>query len=139
MFVLNDSINMNDFLVSIPSTLIIASILTTNNNCDIVGDKKAGRRTLSILVGLKWGKAILYLLGFAGHFFIFYLWYLTILPKAVLIAAGVSFLLSVFIFFKMNKTGFSHSTKGQSMQSISMVLLVFTLTFSLGFAISIII
>ena len=38
-------------LVGIPSSLIIAGILSTNNACDRVGDERAGRRTLAIALG----------------------------------------------------------------------------------------
>ncbi len=38
-------------LVGIPSSLLIAAILSTNNACDRVGDERAGRRTLAIVLG----------------------------------------------------------------------------------------
>ena len=38
-------------LVGVPSSLVIAGILSTNNACDRVGDERAGRRTLAIVLG----------------------------------------------------------------------------------------
>jgi 1,4-dihydroxy-2-naphthoate octaprenyltransferase len=38
-------------LLSLPSALLIGSILTVNNTCDLEADRTAGRRTLSIIIG----------------------------------------------------------------------------------------
>ena len=48
---------------SLPLLLLVASILTVNNTCDIQGDRAAGRRTLSIVVGPRWGEALVYACG----------------------------------------------------------------------------
>ena len=45
---------------SIPGFAIVASILAANNLCDMKGDRAAGRRTLPIVCGARWGKAALY-------------------------------------------------------------------------------
>ena len=37
--------------LGLPSSLVIAAILSTNNACDRVGDARAGRRTLAIVLG----------------------------------------------------------------------------------------
>ncbi len=50
-----------------PSFLWVASILTVNNTCDIVGDREAGRRTLSIVVGVRGGESLAVALGVLGQ------------------------------------------------------------------------
>lgn len=55
-------INWNAFLISLPTTILIAQILTANNLRDRINDKNHGRRTLAILLGHQ--NTILYM-GFA--------------------------------------------------------------------------
>ena len=50
-FVHTQRLDAATILVGIPSSLIIAGILSTNNACDRVGDARAGRRTLAIVLG----------------------------------------------------------------------------------------
>ena len=50
-FVHTQRLDAATILVGIPSSLIIAGILSTNNACDRVGDERAGRRTLAIVLG----------------------------------------------------------------------------------------
>jgi 1,4-dihydroxy-2-naphthoate octaprenyltransferase len=45
------TVTASALVASVPSTLIIACVLTVNNTCDIEGDRFAGRRTLSIVLG----------------------------------------------------------------------------------------
>ena len=61
-------------LLSIPSVLLVAAIMMSNNIRDIVGDKRSGRKTLAILVGRK--NAVNILLAF---FLISYVWILTLI------------------------------------------------------------
>ena len=50
-FIQQKFVNVNDLLVSIPSAILIAAILTANNIRDQEGDRNHGRRTLAILLG----------------------------------------------------------------------------------------
>jgi 1,4-dihydroxy-2-naphthoate polyprenyltransferase len=50
-FIQQGSVTAYDVLVSIPSAILIAAILTANNIRDLEGDKNNGRRTLAILLG----------------------------------------------------------------------------------------
>ena len=50
-FVHTQRLDAATLLVGLPSSLIIAGILSTNNACDRVGDERAGRRTLAIVLG----------------------------------------------------------------------------------------
>lgn len=113
-------------LVSLPSTLMIAAILTVNNTCDIEGDKVSGRRTLSILLGRKGGEILGISLVSAGWVLIAVLGVFGALPRwagiAVLPFAGLGYR----EFVTMHRRGYSHHTKGPSMGGISRVFLLFT-------------
>jgi 1,4-dihydroxy-2-naphthoate polyprenyltransferase len=50
-FIQQKFVNGVDVLVSIPSAILIAAILTSNNIRDLKGDREHGRRTLVILLG----------------------------------------------------------------------------------------
>ena len=56
-------------LLSVPSALLVAGIMLSNNTRDIVEDKEGGRKTMAILVGRKNAITIL-----ASYFIISYLW-----------------------------------------------------------------
>lgn len=119
-------IESTDLVVGIPSLLMVASILTVNNTCDIVGDTQAGRRTLSILVGRRWGEAIVYLLGAVAQATVLLLSVIGVFPLltigTTIIAAG----LSIGVYRRMHRQGFSHATKGPSMGAISRVFLYYS-------------
>jgi 1,4-dihydroxy-2-naphthoate octaprenyltransferase len=50
-FIQQGSVTAYDVLISIPSAILIAAILTANNIRDLEGDRNNGRRTLAILLG----------------------------------------------------------------------------------------
>ncbi len=58
-FIQQPFINTYDVLVSIPTAILIAAILTANNIRDLEGDRNNGRHTLAILLGHK--RAVLFL------------------------------------------------------------------------------
>lgn len=113
-------------LASLPSTLLIAAILTVNNTCDMDGDRAAGRRTLSIVLGRRGGEAAAVLEVAAGFALLFLggvfgyapLW----TPAAVLPFA----ILSGLELRTMHRRGYSHETKGPSMGGISKIFMLFT-------------
>ena len=51
VFALTGVLNWSVLLLALPTFLTIGAILMTNNTCDIVRDRHAGRRTLPILLG----------------------------------------------------------------------------------------
>lgn len=113
-------------LVSLPSTLAIAAILTVNNTCDIIGDRAAGRRTFSILLGSAGGEvlgivlvaAAFILLGATGPMGLLAGWSpFAVLPFGALAARE---------FSVMHRRGYSHETKGSSMGSISKIFILFS-------------
>lgn len=114
------------FLVSLPSLLLVASILTVNNTCDREGDTKAGRNTLSIVLGPRVAPWLIYVLGAGGFLVTGYNAYRGALPHwsgyLVLLFAP----LLVLEYRRMHARGYSHETKGPSMGSISKVFLIYT-------------
>ncbi len=117
------------FLVSCPSWLFVASILTTNNTCDIQGDRAAGRKTLSVLLGRRAGAGIIVALGVAAYGVAALLGAVGVLPVTVLPAAGLSAAVSAPIYVRMLRRGFSHETKGLSMRSILRAFLLYTVAY----------
>ncbi len=122
-----DRMSTEDLLIGIPSLLMVASILTVNNTCDITGDTAAGRRTLSIVLGRRWGERLVYLLGAAAGITIFALVPAKILPQITVFTASITIVMSIPIYREMHRRGFTHETKGLSMRSISRVFMLFSL------------
>ena len=113
-------------LVGLPSSLLIAGILSTNNACDQVGDARAGRRTLAIVLGPErahWPVLALVASAFAA----------VVLLAAQRIVAPVALLpmlLAAAFAWRtlaaMMGRGWSHATKAPNMGGISLVFIVFT-------------
>ncbi|MEX2442393.1 MAG: prenyltransferase [Alkalispirochaeta sp.] len=116
-----------DLLVGIPSFLMVASILTVNNTCDITGDAAAGRNTLSILVGRRWGERIVYMLGAAAAATVLLFATVGLFPRITIVTTLIATVLSVAPYRKMHRQGFSHDTKGPSMGMISNIFLLYSL------------
>lgn len=127
----NVPISSGVILSSLPSTIFIAGILTVNNTCDIEGDAKAGRKTLSILLGYRLSKVLIY-----GEITLAYLIVLLVsdihLPRLLLVTVGWG--VSVILIGRAISRGLSHQTKGPSMGAISKSFIVFTLTYAASLA-----
>lgn len=119
--------DLEALLVSLPSSLLIASILTVNNTCDIDGDRAAGRRTLSIILGRKGGETLAVVEALSGFGFLVVLCLWGPFPAWASLATVPFVLLAMIEFSKMHKKGYGHHTKGSSMESISRIFLFFTL------------
>jgi 1,4-dihydroxy-2-naphthoate octaprenyltransferase len=117
---------VRDTLVGIPSFLLVASILTVNNTCDIEGDRLSGRRTLSILLGRRGGEALVYALGAGAFLAAALLGIYGIIPRATLIGTAIAAATSLPVYRQMHRRGYSHATKGPSMGSISRIFLFYT-------------
>ncbi|MFP4211857.1 MAG: prenyltransferase [Alkalispirochaeta sp.] len=122
-----EEITGRDLLVGIPSFLFVASILTVNNTCDIEGDTRSGRRTLSILLGRPAGELLVYLQGAAAFIVAGALAGTGVLPRQVLFGIVTAAVLSVPVYLGMHRRGYSHETKGPSMGAISRIFLLYSL------------
>jgi len=122
-----EGITPRDLLVGVPSFLFVASILTVNNTCDIDGDTRSGRRTLSILLGRRGGELFVYLQGVATFATAAALAVTGVLPRHVLFGIVPAAVLSVPVYLGMHRRGYSHETKGPSMGAISRIFLLYSL------------
>ena len=132
-----DSLSGPDLLIGIPSMLLVSSILTVNNTCDIDGDTKAGRKTLSIVLGRRGGELMVYLQGAAAFLLtaVYALADAVPVPQGVLYGIVPAAVFSIPVYVGMHKQGYSHETKGPSMGAISKVFLLFTLGFVVPLAV----
>lgn len=118
---------------SIPGLAIIASILAANNLCDIKGDKAAGRRTLPIVFGKKYGIAALYTGGLVAFGLPAVFAVLGIYPPWSALGAGIAAAIAFPEYRKMDRRGFTHETKGPTMGSILKIFVLWSLGMAGGF------
>jgi 1,4-dihydroxy-2-naphthoate octaprenyltransferase len=113
-------------LVGMPSTVLIADILTVNNTCDIEGDRAAGRKTASIMLGPKRSRVLIIAMVAVAYGLAFALAAAHVLPVVSLVPLAASALLAARESGRMHRRGYSHQTKGASMGGISAVFLTYT-------------
>jgi 1,4-dihydroxy-2-naphthoate polyprenyltransferase len=109
-------------LASAPLLPLVASILTVNNTCDVDGDRAAGRRTLSILLGRSGGEALVYVLGSLAYAVTGLSIGLGILPPLALVPVPAAALLTAWTYRSLHRLGFSHATKGPCMRLVARTL-----------------
>ncbi|MFW5788513.1 MAG: prenyltransferase [Spirochaetota bacterium] len=129
-------------VASIPSTLLIAAVLTVNNTCDMEGDRSAGRRTLSIVVGRTAAMVLIDALVAGAYALlatimipplrsaVFAAMRLPLFPPAapVIVAAGAA--ATAAVLAGMHARGYGRSTKGANMTSIIAVVAIYTLAYT---------
>jgi 1,4-dihydroxy-2-naphthoate octaprenyltransferase len=126
-FVQSGSLDPRIGWLGVPSSVLIATILSVNNACDIDGDRKAGRRTLAIVLGREKAERMIYLQALVTLLLAFALVPLHVLPASALAPLALAGLFSWREFARMHRRGFSHAMKSASMGGISAVFLVYTL------------
>ena len=119
---------------SIPGAAIIASILAANNLCDMAGDEAAGRRTLPIVFGARWGRAALYTGGLAAFGLPAIFAVLGLYPAWSAAGCGVAAALAFPEYRKMAGRGYSHETKGRTMGSVLKIFILWSAGMAAGFA-----
>ncbi len=120
-------IDASTLLLGVPSTLFIAAILTVNNSCDIVGDTRAGRRTLSILLGAERARRVIDAELALGCAFAFALIPLGVVPLIALLPLSLSALVTVRLTRRLHARGYTHATKAPSMADIGAIFAVYSL------------
>jgi 1,4-dihydroxy-2-naphthoate octaprenyltransferase len=128
------AISIEAVAAALPSFLLIASVLTVNNTCDIEGDRAAGRRTLSIRLGRRAAAALLVLQGAAAFLAALLLAAARILPPASLLLLPPAAGLAAVEYRRMLRRGFAHATKGPSMRGILRVFTLYSLAVVLALA-----
>jgi 1,4-dihydroxy-2-naphthoate octaprenyltransferase len=87
-FIQQKFVNGAEVLASIPSAILIAAILTSNNIRDLVGDREHGRRTLAILLGHEKAVWFLACILAAANLWVVALVAARVLPPWALLALG---------------------------------------------------
>ncbi len=131
-FVQTGTVTKAALLASLPSLVLIGMILSVNNSCDRISDAKAGRKTLTIILG-RWGTTCL--LGFEALLVLLLclaLYFNGTYPLPLLLSLTPFVLFGAFEFRAMVQRGFSNRTKQLNMGSIGRIYLVYGLCFSLG-------
>ena len=118
---------------SVPGAFIVASILAANNRCDMVGDAAAGRRTLPIVFGARWGEAMLYVGGLVAFGLPAIFAVLGFYPAWSALGTGVAAVIAFPEYRKMAGRGYSHATKGPTMGSVIKIFVLWSLGMAAGF------
>ncbi len=125
VYVLTGRVDSEAILMSVPSTLAVAAILTVNNTCDLESDRDSGRLTLSILIGVR-ASTVLIAVLFLGA----YAWAGAVLwgragwlPLVPLVLGAGGF---VGIYRRLVRRGFALTTKGPSMGGVVQAFALFT-------------
>ncbi|HEX4943396.1 MAG TPA: prenyltransferase [Usitatibacteraceae bacterium] len=121
-------------LVGLPSSLIIAGILSTNNACDRVGDARAGRRTLAIVLGPERSHWPVFALVAAAFAAVALLAALRVLPPWAFLPMVPAAAFAWRTLAAMKARGWSHATKAANMGGISLVFIAFTACLLASFA-----
>jgi 1,4-dihydroxy-2-naphthoate octaprenyltransferase len=87
-FIQQGFVTAHDVLVSIPSAILIAAILTANNIRDLEGDRDNGRHTLAILLGHRRAVVLLACSLAAANLWIFAMVSLRMLSPWTLLVLG---------------------------------------------------
>ena len=133
-FVQTRSVDPRVVWLGLPSSTLIATILSVNNLCDVEGDAKAGRRTLAIVLGSARAERLIHLQAVATLLLAVALVPLGVLPASALLLIAVAATLGWREFNAMHRRGYSHATKAASMGSISLVFVAYTLAMLVGIA-----
>jgi 1,4-dihydroxy-2-naphthoate octaprenyltransferase len=126
-YVQTGALDRGAVLLGLPSTLLIACILTVNNTCDIEGDRRAGRRTMSIVLGVERCRYFIDALLFGTWALAFALIPLGVLNAWGAVPLAVTLGLAVKLSRGMHARGYSHATKGPSMGGVSGIFVLYTL------------
>ena len=118
--------------LGLPSTTLIATILSVNNACDSEGDRRAGRRTLAIVLGRERAELMIRLQLAATLLLAAALVPLAVLPRSALVPLALAGLFGGREVARMHRRGFSHATKAANMGGISAAFAVYTLAILLS-------
>jgi 1,4-dihydroxy-2-naphthoate octaprenyltransferase len=93
----------------------------------VKGDRAAGRRTLAVLLGASRSRWLIYAEGLGAYVVAALLILRNTLPPTVWFAVGAGVPLSILSYLQMHRRGYTHATKGPSMQGVIRAFVGFTL------------
>lgn len=131
-FVQTRSVDPRVVWLGLPSSLLIATILSVNNLCDVAGDAKAGRRTLAIVLGRARAERMIHLQALAALLLAVALVPLGVLAASALLPIAFAAFFGWRTFAALHHRGYSHATKSAAMGGISAVFVVYTLAVLAG-------
>ena len=120
--------------LGLPSSILIATILSVNNACDHEGDARAGRRTLGIVLGPALAARAILLQAALTLAAALVLIPLGVLPASAAAPLGVAALFGARTLARMHRTGYSAANKAAAMGGISAIFVVYTLAVLSGIA-----
>ncbi len=123
-------------LAGLPSSLIVAAILSTNNACDREGDARAGRRTLAIVLGPDRAHRPVQALVAACFVAVAALGAIGAVPFLALLPMLLPAALAAKVLRDMRARGWSHDTKAPNMGAISGLFVAYTLCLLASFALA---
>ncbi|MBU3161774.1 prenyltransferase [Clostridium frigoris] len=136
IYIQSGVINLNTFLVAIPTVIYISTILLSNNLSDLQEDLDVGRKTLPILMGVKNAEKLWIFNVIMLLILTFILYVVHIYPFVVLLTVLIFFpYKSIFDFISYDK---NMNTKGRTMGLISKIGLKYHLAVVIGLLITII-
>lgn len=136
VYVQAGSVDVGAWLLGLPSTALIAGLMTVNNTCDAVGDAAAGRRTLSIVLGAR-VLAVIDGLGIAGFGVAAVLAAAGVVPRLTLLPLAIAAGLALRLYRLMRRRGYGHASKSSAMGDAAAAFLLYTLALSIGLGIGI--
>jgi len=125
-FVQTGTVDPRVVWLGLPSSTLIATILSVNNACDVEGDRKAGRRTLAIVLGPARALRLIHAQAAVTLLLALALVPLGVLPVSALLPLALAGLFGAREFARLHRRGCSHATKAANMGGISAVFVVYT-------------
>lgn len=135
IYIQSNVITLNTVLVAVPTALFIGTILLSNNLSDLAEDKKVGRKTLPIVIGIKNAEK-LWIINVVSLVILTYILVLShIYPIIVLVPVILLFpYKSIYHFLYYDKNIY---TKSRTMGTIAEIGLKYHIAVSIGLAIAI--
>ena len=129
-FVQTGEFTSSAFIASLPLFFMIAQILTVNNTCDIIGDREAGRKTLSIKAGRKASLFIILFESLSAAVSVIIAAEAGIISSLQLYGIIPFLLIMTLILNKLFRNGLDAESKGYSMGKVSSLFLSFIMIYS---------
>ena len=120
--------------LGLPSSTLIATILSVNNACDTVGDARAGRRTLGIVLGPAGAARAIVLQAVVTLALALALIPAGVLPRTAVVPIAAAAAFAARTLARMHRRGYSAASKAAAMADISAVFVGYTLAILAGIA-----
>jgi 1,4-dihydroxy-2-naphthoate octaprenyltransferase len=120
--------------LALPSSMLIATILSVNNACDREGDARAGRRTLGIVLGPAGAARAILVQAALTLALALALIPLEVLPASAIAPIALAGVFGARTLARMHRRGYSATNKAAAMGGISTIFVAYTLAVLAGIA-----